>query len=104
MSFEGPLRGAIERGMVGPSGRNASPVRVARATRGMTAPIASCPNCDREDALSAVRKSSRRPSSPKVINAVENDRPEAAREYAGALQDAAWALEHVRESEREAEE
>jgi hypothetical protein len=57
--------------------------------------------------LSAVRKSVEEAVialSAKVINAVENDRPEAAREYASALQDAAWALEHVSESEMEAEE
>lgn len=57
--------------------------------------------------MSAVRKSVEEAIialSAKVINAVENDRPEAAREYAGALQDSAWALEHVRESERETEE
>jgi hypothetical protein len=57
--------------------------------------------------LSVVRKSVEEAVialSAKVINAVESDRPEAAREYAGALQDAAWALEHVSESEMEAEE
>jgi hypothetical protein len=58
-------------------------------------------------AMSAVRKSVEEAIialSAKVISAVEGDQPEAAREYAGALQDATWALEHVRESERETED
>jgi hypothetical protein len=57
--------------------------------------------------MSAVRKSVEEAIialSAKVISAVEGDQPEAAREYAGALQDATWALEHVRESERETED
>jgi hypothetical protein len=31
----------------------------------------------------------------KVIHATDADRPEAAREYASALNDSCWALEHL---------